>query len=504
MQPVGFAPGAALAGCAAGRRSDSPSPARRVKDARRGDAVIRRCSATYHLPVNHRFIPPDDASMTTRRPTLVLPTGGPALDPAQLAMLRTQFEVVEPTAPADALLRVVPDPASLIEPQELEKIDRIGQEFYSFDAEAIRSLNAAQRIKRLEERLIVALREVLHVEHFEVRLLHRETRQLELVMAVGIKPLGVGKSLYARPEHQGISGSVACMGASYLCRDARTDPRYMEGLEGAASALTVPLFVSGEVIGVLNMESRTPDAFTDADRVRAELLARSIAIALHLLQLLVVERYTTRKAAADTIREEIRADGDAILRLAAALRGNAALDAESRTVLDEIIRHAERVQSGADTCSAGPQTLLGVDRALRDGVPHPALGGRTMLVVDDDDGIRGDIGKVLTNAGVSVLAFDRGLTAVDAMKQVLAGGGRIDAVLSDVRLPDLNGYEIFRSARELFPSVPIILMTGFGYDPHHSIVRASQEGLQSILFKPFKAEQLIEEAVRAVGGATAG
>jgi FixJ family two-component response regulator len=38
----------------------------------------------------------------------------------------------------------------------------------------------------------------------------------------------------------------------------------------------------------------------------------------------------------------------------------------------------------------------------------------------------------------------------------------------------------------------VILMTGFGYDPHHCIVRASQEGLQSFLFKPFKATQLMD------------
>ena len=41
--------------------------------------------------------------------------------------------------------------------------------------------------------------------------------------------------------------------------------------------------------------------------------------------------------------------------------------------------------------------------------------------------------------------------------------------------------------------LPVILMTGFGYDPHHSIVRSSQEGLEAFLFKPFQVTQLIEE-----------
>ena len=41
-------------------------------------------------------------------------------------------------------------------------------------------------------------------------------------------------------------------------------------------------------------------------------------------------------------------------------------------------------------------------------------------------------------------------------------------------------------------------MTGFGYDPHHSIVRASQEGLSQVMFKPFKVNQLLEELHKAL------
>ena len=46
----------------------------------------------------------------------------------------------------------------------------------------------------------------------------------------------------------------------------------------------------------------------------------------------------------------------------------------------------------------------------------------------------------------------------------------------------------------------MILTTGFGYDPNHSIVRAGQEGLCGVIFKPFKVEQLIAEVRKAVGG----
>ena len=59
----------------------------------------------------------------------------------------------------------------------------------------------------------------------------------------------------------------------------------------------------------------------------------------------------------------------------------------------------------------------------------------------------------------------------------LIGQQYFDLIISDIKLPHRNGYEIFAAARRVRDNFPVVLMTGFGYDPHHSIVRASQEGL---------------------------
>ena len=72
------------------------------------------------------------------------------------------------------------------------------------------------------------------------------------------------------------------------------------------------------------------------------------------------------------------------------------------------------------------------------------------------------------------------------------------AALVDIRLPDLDGYEAFKRLREVQPNVPIILMTGFGWDPSHSIVKARQEGLQTVLYKPFRADRLMEAVEQAL------
>jgi DNA-binding NtrC family response regulator len=74
-------------------------------------------------------------------------------------------------------------------------------------------------------------------------------------------------------------------------------------------------------------------------------------------------------------------------------------------------------------------------------------------------------------------------------------------VVSDIKMPDRNGYEVFASARKYRVTIPVLLMTGFGYDPHHSIVRASQEGLQGVLFKPFQIERLIDEVRKSLSTA---
>ena len=62
----------------------------------------------------------------------------------------------------------------------------------------------------------------------------------------------------------------------------------------------------------------------------------------------------------------------------------------------------------------------------------------------------------------------------------------------------MDGYETFHKIREVRPGTPVILMTGFGYDPKHSIVKARQEGLQTVLYKPFRIDRLMEAVEQAI------
>jgi DNA-binding response OmpR family regulator len=77
-------------------------------------------------------------------------------------------------------------------------------------------------------------------------------------------------------------------------------------------------------------------------------------------------------------------------------------------------------------------------------------------------------------------------------------GESYDAIIADIRLPDMSGYQLLLRLQELLDPVPLILMTGFGYDPGHSIVKARQAGIDLVLFKPFRVDQLLDTVEKSI------
>jgi FixJ family two-component response regulator len=64
----------------------------------------------------------------------------------------------------------------------------------------------------------------------------------------------------------------------------------------------------------------------------------------------------------------------------------------------------------------------------------------------------------------------------------------------------MSGYEFMLKLQGVMEHVPLVLMTGFGYDPGHSIVKARQAGLPAgaVLYKPFRLDQLLETVEQVV------
>ena len=75
-----------------------------------------------------------------------------------------------------------------------------------------------------------------------------------------------------------------------------------------------------------------------------------------------------------------------------------------------------------------------------------------------------------------------------------------DAIIADIRLPDMSGHEFMIKLKAVLEYVPLILMTGYGYDPGHNIVKCCQEGLpkNNLLCKPFRLDQLVSVVERVI------
>ena len=378
----------------------------------------------------------------------------------------------------------------------VEAVDAAGASLLDLDAVIVNPLNVAERLKLIEGRIEQGLRDLFGAANFEVRLLDRKSRVLELVIHRGIEPLPIGKQMKAEPEGHGITGWVASTGESVLCRDPQHDPRYMPGLPGCRCALTAPLLLHDRVVGTANLESGDPRAFEEEDRLLLELYGRYVAMALNILDMLIVERYTTNQRVSGSVREEIAVPVRSVRESLDAAK--AAASGEALDCLHRLEGHLTTLERRLKAASEGFRGVLGVDRMEGPSGQDNLLLGRRVLVVDDEAGIREAIATILGQHGAGVTLFDSATAAIEALQRAKAEGSPFELVLSDVRMPDRNGYEIFRAAKDTDAEVPVILMTGFGYDPHHSIVRSSQEGLHCFLFKPFQAQQLLDEVKKAL------
>ena len=375
---------------------------------------------------------------------------------------------------------------------KIDAIDAAGSELMKIESAVISQLNMVERLKLLEDKIVRFVHDLLNFDNFEIRLLDRRTNLLELVLAVGISPLKIGEVMYAESEGNGISGYVAATGRSYICPNVRKDPRYREGLDNAASSMTVPLRLHDRVIGVFNIESNTPNVFDEDDRQFAEIFGRYIAMAMNILDLLVVERYRTNEQLAETVIGELNRPLEAITAHVEALRSATTENDALRKEVDQIMDAVKDIRARIEACAAGPRTILGAEQELHRHKPDPGMVGKRVLIAEDEPAIRESIKEILSQKGCQVTVCENGEETIKVLRSPDSATHPFDLVISDIKMPDRSGYEVFSAAKEVCADTPIILMTGFGYDPHHSIIRASQEGLHSFLFKPFNQSQLLE------------
>jgi CheY-like chemotaxis protein len=115
-------------------------------------------------------------------------------------------------------------------------------------------------------------------------------------------------------------------------------------------------------------------------------------------------------------------------------------------------------------------------------------GSRQVLLVDDDRIIRDSLDLHLRDAGFSVVRAASGSEAVGLLDRGLA----VDALVTDLAMPDLDGLAVIRAAQQRHPRLPAILLTGFAGDDGAAAMGGAMQGSFSLLRKPVQENQLIE------------
>ena len=125
--------------------------------------------------------------------------------------------------------------------------------------------------------------------------------------------------------------------------------------------------------------------------------------------------------------------------------------------------------------------------------PPGSLQGRArVLVVDDEETIRNLLSKTLALADYEVDVATDGRMALDRMRII-----PYDLLITDLRMPGVDGLSVIREARRLKADIPVLIVTG--YSSEASAIEAINLGVQGYLTKPFRVPRVLAAAAKALG-----
>ena len=382
----------------------------------------------------------------------------------------------------------------VVEKQKQDAIYRAGLEMGNLTAEEVTAMSPEERVILLKDQILQFTQEILGYDTFEIRLNDPETHELLPLLEDGMDAEAKVRKLFALEEGNGVTGFVAFSKRSYLCSDTQNDPLYLRGATDARSSLTVPLMIRDTVLGTFNVESPGTLSFNQTDLDFLTLFSRVVASSLNQLQLLVAEKVHSATEHADKLRREVSTPSDEVLNAATWILER--YIGHDPDVCDRLHLITDRVRKISGYVGSGPgksDTATPLNKTTSQRPPRKALVGKRVLVVDQDSTARDEAHNLLGQMGCEVEAVQNATEGCAMLRNY-----HYDVVLTDIRLSDANGYECFRRLREINSHVPIIMMTGFGYDASHSIVKARQEGLKAVLYKPFRRAQMLDEVEKAV------
>jgi len=129
--------------------------------------------------------------------------------------------------------------------------------------------------------------------------------------------------------------------------------------------------------------------------------------------------------------------------------------------------------------------------------PAARVSGRKIVVIDDERDVADLLARLLKRLGHEVWTAYGGKSGIETVLE-----HRPDAVLVDIAMPDLDGYEVARRLRERLPGVVLIAVTGFAQRGDE--MRARTAGFDHHLAKPVKVGQIEELLAAGEAGARQG
>jgi DNA-binding NtrC family response regulator len=115
-----------------------------------------------------------------------------------------------------------------------------------------------------------------------------------------------------------------------------------------------------------------------------------------------------------------------------------------------------------------------------------------ILVIDDEDIVRRSCSRTLSPLGYEVTLTE---SSLDGLRMI--DDEEFDLVLTDIKMPDMDGIEVLKQVREKFPGMKVIIMTG--YQTVENAVKSVQLGAFDYIEKPFSPDELISSVSKALG-----
>ncbi len=108
---------------------------------------------------------------------------------------------------------------------------------------------------------------------------------------------------------------------------------------------------------------------------------------------------------------------------------------------------------------------------------------QVILVVDDEEGLRVGLSKLLEDEGYAVECAEDGEKALEIVRS-----RHIDLMLTDMRMPGMSGIELLKQVRKIREDIGVIILTGYG--EIESYIEAMNFGAMEYVSKPFKVNEL--------------